>query len=176
MMGAAFAVAVVLAFSAPFSHCDYSWADVPMQDFVAGDGAPSFEANGGVPTPRPVGGEDCAIDQGSREEDESIDDVSDAISSEGDLGNDEIAPIAEQATGDADTPAQRSVSGWGRVYGQHHFDTMSKVSQTGWSASENVVIATDANFWDALAANSLAGALKAPVLLTSKGSLPSDPR
>lgn len=171
MMGAAFAVAVVLAFSAPFSHCDYSWADVPMQDFVAGDGAPSFEANGGVPTPRPVGGEDCAIDQGSREEDESIDDVSDAISSEGDLGSDEIAPIAEQATGDAAAPVQRSVSGWGRVYGQHHFDTMSKVSQTGWSASENVVIATDANFWDALAANSLAGALKAPVLLTSKGSL-----
>lgn len=171
MMGAAFAVAAVLAFSAPFSHCDYSWADVPMQDFVAGDGAPSFEANGGVPTPRPVGGEDCAIDQGSREEDESIDDVSDAISSEGDLGSDEIAPIAEQATGDATAPVQRSVSGWGRVYGQHHFDTMSKVSQTGWSASENVVIATDANFWDALAANSLAGALKAPVLLTSKGSL-----
>lgn len=171
MMGAAFAVAVVLAFSAPFSHCDYSWADVPMQDFVAGDGAPSFEANGGVPTPRPVGGEDCAIDQGSREEDESIDDVSDAISSEGDLGSDEIAPIAEQATGDAAAPVQRSVSGWGRVYGQHHFDTMSKVSQTGWSASENVVIATDANFWDALAANSLAGALKAPVLLTSRGSL-----
>lgn len=171
MMGAAFAVAVVLAFSTPFSHCDYSWADVPMQDFVAGDGAPSFEANGGVPTPRPVGGEDCAIDQGSREEDESIDDVSDAISSEGDLGSDEIAPIAEQATGDAAAPVQRSVSGWGRVHGQHHFDTMSKVSQTGWSASENVVIATDANFWDALAANSLAGALKAPVLLTSKGSL-----
>lgn len=171
MMGAAFAVAAVLAFSAPFSHCDYSWADVPMQDFVAGDGAPSFEANGGVPTPRPVGGEDCAIDQGPREEDESIDDVSDAISSEGDLGSDEIAPIAEQATGDAAAPVQRSVSGWGRVYGQHHFDTMSKVSQTGWSASENVVIATDANFWDALAANSLAGALKAPVLLTSKGSL-----
>lgn len=171
MMGAAFAVAAVLAFSAPFSHCDYSWADVPMQDFVAGDGAPSFEANGGVPTPRPVGGEDCAIDQGSREKDESIDDVSDAISSEGDLGSDEIAPIAEQATGDAAAPVQRSVSGWGRVYGQHHFDTMSKVSQTGWSASENVVIATDANFWDALAANSLAGALKAPVLLTSKGSL-----
>lgn len=170
-MGAAFAVAVVLAFSAPFSHCDYSWADVPTQDFVAGDDVPSFEANGGVPTPGPVEGEDCATDQGCRGEDESTDGASDAISSEGDLGNDEIAPIAEQATGDAATPAQRSVSGWGRVYGQHHFDTMSKVSQTGWSASENVVIATDANFWDALAANSLAGALKAPVLLTSKGSL-----
>lgn len=171
MMGAAFAVAVVLAFSAPFSHCEYSWADVPTQDFVAGDDVPSFEANGGVPTPGPVEGEDCATDQGSRGEDESTDGASDAISSEGDLGNDEITPIAEQATGDAATPAQRSVSGWGRVYGQHHFDTMSKVSQTGWSASENVVIATDANFWDALAANSLAGALKAPVLLTSKGSL-----
>lgn len=170
-MGAAFAVAVVLTFSAPFSHCDYSWADVPTQDFVAGDDVPSFEANGGVPTPGPAEGEDCATDQGCREGDESIDNASDAISSEEDLGNDEIAPITEDVAGDAVTPAQRSVSGWGRVYGQHHFDTMSKVSQTGWSASENVVIATDANFWDALAANSLAGALKAPVLLTSKGSL-----
>lgn len=170
-MGAAFAVAVVLTFSAPFSHCDYSWADVPTQDFVAGDDVPSFEANGGVPTPGPAEGEDCATDQGCREGDESIDNASDAISSEEDLGNDEIAPITEDVAGDAATPAQRSVSGWGRVYGQHHFDTMSKVSQTGWSASENVVIATDANFWDALAANSLAGALKAPVLLTSKGSL-----
>lgn len=52
MMGAAFAVAVVLAFSAPFSHCEYSWADVPTQDFVAGDDVPSFEANGGG-FPRP---------------------------------------------------------------------------------------------------------------------------
>lgn len=170
-MGAAFAVAAVLASSAPFSHCDYSWADVPTQDFAAGDDAASFEANEGVPTPGSVEGEVCAIDQGCREEDESTDSASDTTSSEGDLGNDEIAPIAEQAAGDAVTPVQRSVSGWGRVYGQHHFDTMSKVSQTGWSASENVVIATDANFWDALAANSLAGALKAPVLLTSKGSL-----
>lgn len=50
-MGAAFAVAAVLASSAPFSHCDYSWADVPTQDLVAGDDVPSFEANGGVPTP-----------------------------------------------------------------------------------------------------------------------------
>lgn len=170
-MGAAFAVAVVLTFSAPSLSCDYSWADVPAQDFVAGDDAPSFEANGGVPTPGPAEGEDCATDQGCREEDESIDNASDAISSEEDLGNGEIAPIAEDVAGDGAAPAQRSVSGWGRVYGQHHFDTMSKVSQTGWSASENVVIATDANFWDALAANSLAGALKAPVLLTSKGSL-----
>lgn len=171
LVGAAFAVAVVLAFSAPFSYCDYSWADMTTQDFVVGGGVPSFEVNGGVPTPGPVEGENCAIKQGRCEEDESIDSASDTISSEEGFGNDEIAPIAEQATGDAGTPVQRSVSGWGRVYGQHHFDTMSKVSQTGWPASENVVIATDANFWDALAANSLAGALKAPVLLTSKGSL-----
>ena len=66
-----------------------------------------------------------------------------------------------------------SPSGWSRVYGQNQLDTMSEVSKTGWSKSDTVVIATDATYWDALAANSLAGALNCPVLLTSKNTLSS---
>ena len=69
-----------------------------------------------------------------------------------------------------------SPSGWSRVYGQNQLDTMSEVSKTGWSKSDTVVIATDATYWDALAANSLAGALNCPVLLTSKNTLSSQTR
>lgn len=98
-------------------------------------------------------------------------DLQDGSGNEEAINGGEVASDAAMASVSPSAPVQRSVSGWSRLYGQHHFDTMSKVSQTGWTSSENVVIATDANFWDALAANSLAGALKAPVLLTSKGSL-----
>lgn len=66
-----------------------------------------------------------------------------------------------------------AVSGWQRIYGQHHFDTMLQVSQAGWASSDHLVIATDSTYWDALAANSLAGALQCPVLLTSKTKLSS---
>lgn len=66
-----------------------------------------------------------------------------------------------------------SVSGWSRVYGQDQLDTMEAISKKGWSSSNTVVIATDATFWDALSANSLAGALGCPVLLTHKNSLSS---
>lgn len=69
------------------------------------------------------------------------------------------------------SPAARSVSGWSRIFGKDQFDTMQAISKTGWSTSENVVIATDATFWDALAANALAGVLDCPVLLTRKDSL-----
>lgn len=50
-MGAAFAVAAVLASSAPFSHCDYSWADVPTQDFAAGTTPPRSKQMKGFPRP-----------------------------------------------------------------------------------------------------------------------------
>lgn len=69
------------------------------------------------------------------------------------------------------SPVPRSVSGWSRIFGKDQFDTMQAISKTGWSTSENVVIATDATFWDALAANALAGVLDCPVLLTRKDSL-----
>lgn len=60
---------------------------------------------------------------------------------------------------------------WSRLYGQDQFDTMQVISKTGWSKSDAVVIATDATYWDALAASSLAGAYNAPILLTQNGSL-----
>lgn len=74
------------------------------------------------------------------------------------------------------TMPANSLSGWSRVYGQNQLDTMREVSKTGWSKSDTVVIATDATYWDALSANSLAGALNCPVLLTSKNTLSSQTR
>lgn len=70
-----------------------------------------------------------------------------------------------------DEPTATAPSGWRRVFGQDQLDTMQAISQTGWAASDTVVIATDATYWDALAANSLAGVFKCPVLLTSKNAL-----
>lgn len=60
---------------------------------------------------------------------------------------------------------------WSRVYGQDQLDTMQKISQSGWQSSESVVIATDASFWDALTASSLAGTYGCPILLTKRDSL-----
>lgn len=62
---------------------------------------------------------------------------------------------------------------WSRIFGQHHFDTMQAISRSGWTSADSVVIATDATYWDALAASALAGAHNAPILLTSGGSLSS---
>lgn len=62
---------------------------------------------------------------------------------------------------------------WSRLYGQDQFDTMQAISKAGWSQSDTVVIATDATYWDALAASSLAGAYDCPILLTRNGSLSS---
>lgn len=62
---------------------------------------------------------------------------------------------------------------WNRIFGQHHFDTMQAISKAGWTSADSVVIATDATYWDALAASALAGAHDAPILLTSGGSLSS---
>lgn len=62
---------------------------------------------------------------------------------------------------------------WSRIYGQSHLDTMALISQTGWSASQSVVVATESTFWDALTASSLAGACNCPILLTSPTSLSS---
>ena len=50
---------------------------------------------------------------------------------------------------------------------------MQAISKAGWSQSDTVVIATDATYWDALAASSLAGAYDCPILLTQNGSLSS---
>lgn len=60
---------------------------------------------------------------------------------------------------------------WSRIFGQDQLDTMQRISQTGWSASDNVVVATQDTYWDALTASSLAGIYDCPILLTSSSAL-----
>lgn len=62
---------------------------------------------------------------------------------------------------------------WERIYGQNQLDTMQEISKAGWDSSDYVVIATDAYYWDALSASSLAGVYDCPILLTGNGSLSS---
>ncbi len=59
-----------------------------------------------------------------------------------------------------------------RIYGQLRYNTMeSLVNAGGWSKGGCAILASGTNFPDALAANSLAGAKNAPILLTEPGSL-----
>ncbi len=67
-------------------------------------------------------------------------------------------------------------SGWNRLWGAIGLDTMEAISRCGWNSSEWVVIATDREHYDALAANSLAGVLRCPVLLTNPNSLSDQTR
>lgn len=80
----------------------------------------------------------------------------------------------------AATPADESVNtlSWGadavRAQGADRYGTSVAISQAGWDSSEWVVIATAENYPDALVAGPLAGALSAPILLTSRASLQED--
>jgi putative cell wall-binding protein len=59
-----------------------------------------------------------------------------------------------------------------RAAGAERIATAVAVSEGFWEASEHVVLATAADFPDALAGGALAGRLGAPLLLTAPGSLP----
>lgn len=67
---------------------------------------------------------------------------------------------------------------WGadavRAQGADRYGTSVAISQVGWASSEYVVLATAENYPDALVAGPLAGALGAPILLTSRASLQQD--
>ena len=59
-----------------------------------------------------------------------------------------------------------------RIWGNTRYDTMGRIANVGFSRPCNyAVVATGANFPDALAASSLAGAYNAPVLLTESNAL-----
>ena len=60
-----------------------------------------------------------------------------------------------------------------RIAGETAEDTMQAIVQTTFpDPVKEVVLATSESYWDALSANSLAGSLNAPVLLTKHGQLP----
>lgn len=53
-----------------------------------------------------------------------------------------------------------------RLYGKNRIETAVAVSESGWKAAENVVLASGVSFPDALAGGPLAAMLDAPLLLT----------
>lgn len=60
-----------------------------------------------------------------------------------------------------------------RVAGDTRYDTMSELISNvgGWSASDKVILASGANYPDALSASALAGVLEAPIILTDPTEL-----
>lgn len=66
---------------------------------------------------------------------------------------------------------QKQLVYWQRLSGGTALDTMGSIVDRGWSNSGVAVLATNANFPDALAASSLAGQYNAPVLMTEPSVL-----
>ena len=62
-----------------------------------------------------------------------------------------------------------------RVAGDTRYDTMSELISNvgGWSASDKVILASGANYPDALSASALAGVHDAPIILTDPTELSS---
>ena len=78
---------------------------------------------------------------------------------------------------DNDAQKESSVPGFDqatkRIAGETAEDTMQQIVKTAFpDPVKEVVLATSESYWDALSANSLAGSLNAPVLLTKHGKLP----
>ena len=61
-----------------------------------------------------------------------------------------------------------------RVAGDTAMETMSKVIDETFNKARTVVLASKDGYWDALSASALAGALKAPVLLSGRDALPQE--
>ena len=59
-----------------------------------------------------------------------------------------------------------------RYAGKTALDTMAKIVEQAFPSAENVVLATQYGYWDALSANALAGSLNAPIMLSDFDSLP----
>ena len=83
------------------------------------------------------------------------------------------------STGSSDNDAQKESpvpsfdQATKRIAGETAEDTMQQIVQAAFPEPvKEVVLATSESYWDALSANSLAGSLNAPVLLTKHGKLP----
>ncbi|NLG09945.1 MAG: PQQ-binding-like beta-propeller repeat protein [Coriobacteriaceae bacterium] len=61
---------------------------------------------------------------------------------------------------------------WERLAGNNRYGTAAAIVENGWSQSNTVIVATGANFPDALAASSLAGLYDAPVVLVGTDVVP----
>lgn len=66
-------------------------------------------------------------------------------------------------------------NGLRRIFGQTRYQTMAALVEKGeWDQGGTVIVASGANFPDALSASSLAGLLDAPIILTENSGLSTD--
>lgn len=81
----------------------------------------------------------------------------------------QFAPVVE-----ATHPVKSFEQVTNRVAGDTAMETMSKVIDETFNKARTVVLASKDGYWDALSASALAGALKAPVLLSGRDALPQE--
>lgn len=81
----------------------------------------------------------------------------------------QFAPVVE-----ATHPVKPFEQVTNRVAGDTAMETMSKVIDETFNKARTVVLASKDGYWDALSASALAGALKAPVLLSGRDALPQE--
>lgn len=81
----------------------------------------------------------------------------------------QFAPVVE-----ATHPVKPFEQVTNRVAGDTAMETMSKVIDESFKKARTVVLASKDGYWDALSASALAGALKAPVLLSGRDTLPQE--
>ena len=68
-----------------------------------------------------------------------------------------------------------NTNGLRRIFGQTRYETMAALVEKGeWKQSDTAIVASCANFPDALSASSLAGRLDAPVILTESSRLSAE--
>ena len=74
-----------------------------------------------------------------------------------------------------DPSPQPESNGLRRIFGQTRYQTMAALVEKGeWDQGGTAIVASGANFPDALSASSLAGLLDAPVILTENSGLSTD--
>ena len=83
-----------------------------------------------------------------------------------------LRALAQGNSGGANRAVTATVASVVRLAGNDRYETAVAVSKHGWPSSQYVIVATGANFPDALAGAPLAKAYNAPILLTAVGSLP----
>lgn len=81
----------------------------------------------------------------------------------------QFAPVVE-----ATHPVKPFEQVTNRVAGDTAMETMSKVIDETFNKARTVVLASKDGYWDALSASALAGALRAPVLLSGRDALPQE--
>ena len=85
-------------------------------------------------------------------------------------------PDAERPLGLEQTPIVAQSAYWTRLQGSNRYETMRAIAQATYMTCPWAILASDNNFPDALAASSLAGARRAPVLLVGRYGIPSETR